>query len=165
MTDIITRTDYRYTTESTGARFVAWAGERGHETMHMGFWTGEDEGDFEEAIRDELRYGAGTDDMRIIIREVQDSVADAAHVIADHVIDGMKDNAVVNAVSFAETGWDGEGAVDVYTTEIEGMPGCGEVVEACEVDGALVAAAVLVQAWLDGGKGAEFDSNRALALA
>jgi hypothetical protein len=36
--------------------------------MDMGGWKGDDEDEFREAIRDELRHGAGDDSALIVIR-------------------------------------------------------------------------------------------------
>ena len=66
----ITRDDPRYTTQGDPrAILIAWAGaDESCLCMDMGGWKGDDEDEFREAIRDELRHGAGDDSALIVIR-------------------------------------------------------------------------------------------------
>ncbi len=86
-------------------------------------WNGVDYEDFREAVIDELHYALKSaewseDDLQIR-RQYQHSenTSDRAGIIADHVIDGIRDNAVVNRVSHHE-GWTAENALSIYTENL-----------------------------------------------
>ena len=60
-TKVATRDDPRYVRQrAPDAQMHAWAGD--DLTMPMGGWTDTDEAAFCRAVKDELRYGSGSDD-------------------------------------------------------------------------------------------------------